>query len=148
MAQKFGFTSNSSPIDFLLEAFIDLSLLIGTLLGEGSSGRKKNPGLKFLDMSDELGNPKSIRVGYPSKKYWDPISSEIFKSLASFGVLIKRLQPGKTSFMEVFAGLSFVLPPKPLTAKEINQSRRKEQIRLRKARSAYFRRQRNKAEKP
>jgi hypothetical protein len=145
MAQKYGFSSKSSPIDLLLEAFIDLSLMLGKLFKEGAKARRNNPGLKFLDMSDELGNPKQLKVFTPSKLYWDPWTSEIFKSLASFGVLVKRLKPGKASFMEAFSGLSFTIPPKALSPPEKHRLEKKSQFELKQARRAYYRRQSRKS---
>jgi hypothetical protein len=138
-AKRFGFSSRSSPIDILLETFVDLCLLLRDSFKEGAPERAKNVGLKFLEtQQDVLGNPKQIKVFTPSKWYWSPEASKIFESLASFGVLVKKQKPIKDSFMESFKGSSLITPPvqKPKqTTKQKNIARR-----AKKAQTAYFRR--------
>jgi hypothetical protein len=41
-------TPHSSPVDEMLEAIIDLCILLAQALNEGSKGRRRNKGLKFL----------------------------------------------------------------------------------------------------
>jgi hypothetical protein len=94
LAQKMGFSSSSSPIEYLLEAAIDLNLQIGSLLSEGTAGQILNQDLKFLDLEkpDALGNSKSIKIG-PKKSlgYFAPqIGKFLSKYQTSFFVLIKQ----------------------------------------------------------
>jgi hypothetical protein len=41
-AVQYGFSTKSSPIDILLEALTDLSLILKRLFFEGSKGHRKN----------------------------------------------------------------------------------------------------------
>jgi hypothetical protein len=95
MAQKMGFSSQSSPIDVLLEAAIDLTLLLGSALQDADHafGRSRNPDIKFLDLAkpDALGNSKSIKIPFGKFDYWDPELGVFVKTqLASFFVLLRN----------------------------------------------------------
>jgi uncharacterized UPF0160 family protein len=115
--------------------------MLKDLILKGASARKNNPELKFLERPDELGNPKQLKVLTPSKLYWDPYTSELFKSIASFAVLIKRQKPGRASFMEAFAWVSDDI------TSEVSRSQRKREIKKQvrqsviNARLGYYRRQ-------
>lgn len=90
---QYGFTTGFSPIDVLLEAGIDLLLLINNILREALEqaelprGRRINPGLIFSNREqDVLGNPKMIKIFFESK-YFIP-SPEI---VDDFNVMIQYL---------------------------------------------------------
>jgi hypothetical protein len=143
-AVQYGFSTKSSPIDILLEALTDLSLILKRLFFEGSKGQRKNLGLKFSSRySDELGNPKQFKVFSPSKLYWDPWTSKFFKSLASFSVLVKQGKNGKDSFMESFGDFLLTLHPKADYSSVKEPQKTKKDLRKRsiQATRAYYRRQ-------
>lgn len=100
LAKKFGFESLSSPIDLLLEAGIDLCLLLSKTFYEGGLERASNPSLIFDEGHvDALNNPRQIRLSKKRKVFWDPELSEIFKQFASFLVRVKHQDPGAKNFM-------------------------------------------------
>lgn len=84
---KYGFKTPSSPILPLLEVLIDLCLHLKYQFDEVQVTWEghKNPGLRFLeDEQDVLGNPKQIKVHYPSKLAWiNPELGDYFADLAS-----------------------------------------------------------------
>lgn len=103
-ARKMGFGSTTSPTGFLLEAAIDLSLLLGKSLEEGNHPEKLNQGLKELDKTDALGNQPLVRVGpKTSQDWWDPEAGRFVKhNLASFLILLKRHTPWKHAYRVLF----------------------------------------------
>lgn len=86
---------NSSPVlSTLIEIMMDLSLKLRNKLQEGRTpwqGRK-NPGIKFLDQADELGNFKSIKLKFPQQIGYDPRLSKYFENLAQELSQIRRLK--------------------------------------------------------
>lgn len=96
----FGLSQLSSPIDILLNAIIDMILLLKTQLSVGSKFRKNNPGMIFSDkISDALGNPKQILFRKKERLLWDPQASDILLSLASALVLVKNGKSLRKAFM-------------------------------------------------
>jgi hypothetical protein len=91
LAKKLGFSSMSSPIEYLLEAAIDISLLLSSCMREGKMPLQDNPSLKFSErFQDELGNPKQIRFQKRKPIWWDLEAAEFLRNLASFFVVLKR----------------------------------------------------------
>jgi hypothetical protein len=90
LAKKFGFSSLSSPIEPLFEAAIDMFILLSTLLKEGSPSLQRNPEIKFLDVPDALGNPKSVKIHKVLPDFQDQEASEYLMKLASLMVALKR----------------------------------------------------------
>lgn len=89
-ARKAGFESLSSPVEPLLETAIDVCLLLSSSFEEGKKSQAENPEIRFLDVQDSLGNPKSIKVWKNQKWFWNPQLAEIFRKLASFFAWCKR----------------------------------------------------------
>jgi hypothetical protein len=113
--------SASSPIDILLEAAIDLSLLLKDTYKEGGKFLKKTPGLKFSErFQDPLGNPKQLRVSFETQVGWDIQASEFFEALASLCVRLKNGDSFKGAFMalmEKFPELRTTLPERKSSEK-------------------------------
>lgn len=90
----------SLPIDVLLDAAVDIFLLIGKFLTEGRSSSKKNQGIRFSDKhQDVLGNPKQMKINYPSTYYWDPKAEEVFLQLARALIKVKNHKNIRKTFM-------------------------------------------------
>lgn len=139
LASKTGFSSLSSPIEFLLETATDLCLIISSQLKEGMMTRQNNPEIKFSEFqSDDLGNPKQISIRKTSKFIWDPETASFVKKLASFFVLIKKGKILHDSLIE--SGVSSSLSLR----KEQEQKEKKHKKSSSQKNSAYYRRQRNK----
>lgn len=112
-AEKYGFefsfeSLGSSPVDVLLEVTTDALLLLRAFYGEGSQGRRASPGIAFLDRSDELGNPKSIKINIDRERFWDPEAPKFLMELASGFVKLKRGLPVRSAFMALFGSIPTV----------------------------------------
>jgi hypothetical protein len=143
LAHKMGFSSSSSAIVPLLEAAIDCSLLISSLLKEGSTGPNLNPEVKFLynEKPDALGNTRSIKI-FPEKKfYWNPRAEKILTQFTSFLILVKNQAPIPDRFMRL---VDDVFPDKPTKVGSKIKNTKKKQKSLKHKNSAYYRRQRQK----
>lgn len=93
-ALNMGFASPSSPVEPLFEVVIDLLLKLRNQLQEGLSfwhGRK-NPAIKFLDVADELANPKSIKIWDRREPAWDPRICQFIEQIVLDLTKIKRLK--------------------------------------------------------
>lgn len=112
IALKTGFASNSSPIGYLCDAASDICLQLARILTSGQKEPKKNPGIKFLDVSDALGNPKSIKVFPKRKTYWNPEQSTFIKNLASFFIKVKNFDNKAILFMRKALAEKFSDTPK------------------------------------
>jgi hypothetical protein len=110
-AKKLGFESLSSPVEILLEAAIDLGLLLEKAFKEGRLGQKANPSIKFLDVSDDLGNPKQITLHKKRRIWFEPRIAEFFKQFAAFCVLVKKSSEEALSFMESMLRTRFLETP-------------------------------------
>lgn len=140
LAEKSGFGSLSSPIDILLEAAVDLCLLLKNAFNEGGRKRKTNPSIKELDVSDSLGNPKMIKIFKENIIIRDPRISSIMEQFAAFFVNLKKSPDTALSFYESVVRTRF-LPPKvskdPSITKEIQRMARFEH---KQSKRAYYRR--------
>lgn len=124
---KYGYASNSSPIDILLDLFIEVNLRLAIALNEGRSESWTTPGLRFLDTrQDELGNPKQIRFHKQKRVYWDPLAKEFFQSLASAAVQMKKDQkPMRVIFMTTLKDLfPWLQPPIPRSKSQQTKKRK------------------------
>jgi hypothetical protein len=92
LAKSVGFESTSSPAQFLLDAAIDISLLLGSELEDPQVPEiSLNQDLKEQGV-ESLNNPKLIKVG-PRKKptLWDPLAGRFCKkNLAAFFVVLQK----------------------------------------------------------
>jgi hypothetical protein len=121
-AKTLGFESLSSPVDVLLEAGIDVMLLLKNSFKEGSRGRQNNPSLKFSEKEqDALGNPKQIRIKKPPNVFWSPQLAEIFDKLATFLALIKRNEP---STLRYFNRIKSLVQPPTSEEKSLEESKK------------------------
>ena len=91
-ANRLGFRQTGiSPVDILLETFIDLSLLMSDSFRLGGAYRRNSPSLRSSGEVDELNNERLIKIRKPSKLVRpDLVKTAFFKQLASLGVLIKN----------------------------------------------------------
>lgn len=109
VARSYGFESSHSPVEFLLQAMIDLCLQIGDDLQEGTPGRKLNQELIFLDdaKADALGNSPQKKIGPIRSPPFSDISAGKFlkTNLASFLVLLKNRVPFQKAFLELLKGI-------------------------------------------
>jgi hypothetical protein len=138
LAKQFGFNSSSSPVEFLLEAGIDLMLLLAKHLKVPSKGIKQNPIILFKDdEQDSLGNPKQITINKRSKSISDPSAADICKKLASWFVMIKNQDPHRNSFMESLFRTRILKAPEISVAK---QTSKKVPFEKKISRQAYYRR--------
>lgn len=81
LAKENGFDShNSTPAVEILDAITDMSQILGRLLNSPEApGQKLNQGVKELDVADDLGNQKMIRVGPKSSRpLYDPKAGVFF----------------------------------------------------------------------
>lgn len=100
-----------SPVEILLDALIDILLIIWRYYQYGTEGLKKNQGLGFSPKyQDALGNPKQFRINFPKEYFWDPKAQEIFLNLASTFVKIKNKESIKNAFMAFFDDLNIFKP--------------------------------------
>jgi hypothetical protein len=138
-ASKTGFSSLSSPIEFLLEAAIDLSLLLSSQFQEGKLDRISNKEVRFLDnQQDSLGNPKQISFRKKRKMYWDPEASKFLRKLSLFFVHLKNHNPFSRAYMALEE--EKILPPTRRSSEQKTQKKKKQQTLKKNA--AYYRRQR------
>lgn len=139
LARKLGFESLSSPVEPLLEAAIDVCLLLEKSFNEGRLSQKKNPSIKELDVSDELGNPKMLKVFKKQSIFFDPRVAEIIKHFTAFFVLLKRSSDEALSFMESILRTRHLPQVKPV---RLEQKKPKATTKVQKrAKAAYYRRQ-------
>lgn len=152
IARSFGFSSSSSPVDALLEAGIDLALLLKKAFMADSRGRKLSPGIKFLiseeDMKndpdlgyDYLHNPKQVSINFPAKWYFkDDIKSKFFELLAQVFIGLKENRVNmKDLFMKSFSSLFPIIQPP--AEKLVSSPPIKEEGKKNLARAMYWRRQ-------
>lgn len=135
--------STSSPIDILLDALIDLSLLLKISYKEGGKERKKTPGLKFSErFQDPLGNPRQTKIHFESQIAWDPQAAEFFAALGSLGVRLKNGDSFKGAFMALIKGFPEFLttPPKKSSEPEEIQKDRTKPGMKQTRRKYYYRR--------
>ena len=143
MALQFGYESNSSPVVFLCEAASDICLQLSLVLNEGQKEKQKNPEIKFLDTSDALGNPKSIKIFPKGKVFWDPEQALFIKNLASFFIKVKNQDSDAIAFMAKAIGVQAKTPPENI--KEQDEQETKVTANIAKiAEIAYHRRRRKK----
>lgn len=95
-AQQMGFASSGiSAIDVALEAFIDSALIVANTIDNGGNFQIPNPELKDEGI-DELSNPKLVfRYQHP-KRLQDPNIAEMFRTMATLGVRLKRYNTDQT----------------------------------------------------
>ena len=123
-SKKFGFETSpgSSPIVPLLNAAIDLMILLKDGYENNSPlEEKSNPEIKFLDIADSLGNPKSVKIFKRSKRVSDPDAKKIFLGLASFFSSLRGKKTIKSAFM---ANLMPIFQPE-MAKKELKEKRAK-----------------------
>jgi hypothetical protein len=129
----------SSPVEYLLEAAIDVSLLLEKAFREGKLARSTNPAIKELDISDELGNPKMIKISKKRKIFFDPRVADIIKQFTAFFVLLKKSSDEALSFMESILRTRHLPQVKPV---RLEQKKPKATTKVQKrAKAAYYRRQ-------
>lgn len=142
-AKKYGFESLSSPVEVLLEAEIDLLLLLSKFLKEGKESLHENPELRFSrDFVDSLGNPKQIRIHNVKPIWFDPETADFLKQLASFFVAIKS----RLSFGEAVTA-SALKVVRPISAqKELKRPQRinKKALHRKNTNFQYYKRQEKK----
>ena len=112
---EISFDENStfpfSPFEVLIEAAIDIFLILRKYLNQGVLSQRPNQGLGFSKShQDVLGNPKQFRIYYPSKYYWDPKAEQYFFRLAEAFVRIKRQESIRTSFVHLMEDLDLKSP--------------------------------------
>jgi len=113
-----GYSLSSSPIELLLEAYIEYSLLLSKAFAEGRKEQSTNPEIVF-DYSgfDALGNPPSHKV-FKTREWWySQDIADFFGQCASLGVLVKRKQDFRRSFMDLFDKFF----PHDCTSKELSE---------------------------
>jgi hypothetical protein len=139
---QFGWESNeSSPVVPLLEAGIDLFLILSKILEKGQKDLKTNPELRFSTKDvDVLNNPKQFRISKVPKWYWDPAIASIMKQLASFLVLVKNQDPRAKPFMG-FLGEKWILTTSDISKSEKSKEAQKKREDKQKS-DSYYRRQR------
>lgn len=147
-AEKYGFSSISSPIEVLLETLVDLLLGLASNLEAGQLERKTNKFLKFDDFSqNELGNPRQIR--WNKTRVWleDPVFAETLREIAS---LLISWQSNHISSTEISSSVTKMTidPVKPPKIRRPNRQIKqnvKQKMALKKAKNAnYYRRLRQK----
>jgi len=125
-ARDLGFNSLSSPVSILLEAGIDVMLLLRKSFIEGTFKAKPgvNPSLIFSETEqDALGNPKQIRITHKDDKFaWDPELSEIFTQLTSFLVLVKNQDPTAKKFFHGISAKGHSRQPSMETSKQSQET--------------------------
>jgi hypothetical protein len=138
-ARKAGFESLSSPVEPLLETAVDVCLLLASSFEEGKKKQAANPEIKFLDVPDSLGNPKSIKVFKNQEWYWNPQLAEIFRKLASFFSWCKR---GSGKIEDVMSKISefFGASPPIKTSEQEKKLQEEEKKRIKKNSYFYYRR--------
>jgi hypothetical protein len=94
-AQTSCYSIKSSPVVVpLFEVMIDLSLKLKDQFQQRGifwEGRN-NPSIKFLDISDALGNPKSVKLWDDRRRAENPQLAKYFGKLALDLIRIKNLQ--------------------------------------------------------
>jgi hypothetical protein len=145
LAKKLGFESLSSPVEPLLEAAIDVCLLLEKSFKEGKLSQKTNPSIKELDESDDLGNAKMIKLFKKRKIFFDPRVADIIKQFTAFFVLLKKSSEEAISFMETVFRTRFLPPRKTLETEQKSQKLQKSVNKIQKA--AYYRRLRQRRSK-
>lgn len=151
-AKRIGFesTPGSSPIIVLLDAAVDLCILLANEYGfeEHQNSRQVfvNPSVEFdYSRSDQLGNPVSFKRFIRNKRFekppWDPKAKEFFQSLAELLILIRSGKDLPFSFMEKFRNFL------DLPANTSQVKNQKKQAKQKKKQSIFFynRRQANRA---
>lgn len=136
-ARNLGFDSLSSPVEFLLEAAVDVCLLLEKAFKEGRLSRQTNPAIKELDISDDLGNPKMIKLNKKRKIFFDPRVADIIKQFTAFFVLLKKSSDEALSFMESIFRTRF-LPPK--ISETVQESKKLPKTSVKACKGAYYRR--------
>jgi hypothetical protein len=129
----------------LLETLADLALRTRSIILEGARERKKNPGLKFDKFSqDALGNPRQIRIKYPSKMLkLDSEEAFLFECFASFCILLKNGVSFENSLIE--SSIASYIPPSLITLRRENAELKRHSDDLKKKlKSSYYHRRKDK----
>lgn len=112
---KFG--SESSPVEYYLEAMIDLSLKLANDSQEERPFLRRNPRLELPEGKiDALNNQLSIRIPYPKEKL-NSEGSAFFYFLASFFSTLRRHKNFQKAFRAFLDSLNLLQPP-TLSGKE------------------------------
>jgi hypothetical protein len=150
-AKYYGYSSKSSPVEYLLEAAIDISLLLANSFAEGRESIRVNPEIRFSEKhSDALGNPKQISFAKKKPIWIDPEAAKFLRKLASFFVVLKRrrsLSEALTSSELVVASKSDFRKrnPNPTQKTKVRTLAYKSKLKAKRtSRMAYYRRQRKK----
>lgn len=133
MAIQAGFSSNSSPIDFLFEASIDILLSLANQLQIGGQTRKENKRIIPTNKVDELANQKILSLPGKRTYYYDPPAAEYLKKVIQNLIAIKR-----QSFSP-YMGEKQSTPPRQ-KPKSLNANKQKSERLKNQRRKGYHRR--------
>jgi hypothetical protein len=142
IAKLFGFDAQFSPIEPLLEAGIDICLLLSRSYKEGTKQQKTNPKIISTGRVDSLGNPKLIKVYQDRQWIWDPRLGEFFTKMAQVFALLRKGGLTFSAFMAKIEKFFRSLQPPIKTSEKRRTSPRRVRNRLLKQRrrDAYYRR--------
>jgi hypothetical protein len=156
-AKNSAFSLTSSPVGDLVSLLVDLIMRIKNSYEHGISDfASNNPEVVFLDDQPmgELGNSRQRTIKFDrylnwSPVYKDPESSPMPVFLKALAVFFSRSLDPKFNFQKSFHGflkaLDKFLPPGFTSQKSKNAekiTKNTKQLRAQKARSAYYRRRR------
>lgn len=148
LAQKLGYSSTSSPVEYLFDASIDILILLSMELKEGKMPIRKTPELKFSERyQDVLGNPKQIRIERKDPLWFDPEVAKYLRKLASLMVVLKRRQSLPTALKSAGLAVGSLLTFSPVKRQKMTinlKEKRTLVVAKQHKQRAYYRRQKEK----
>jgi hypothetical protein len=143
-ALALGFKSGSSPVDLVLEVYIDACLLLSEAFRLGGSFREPNPNLVKLPGVDALNNERLVFIRSPPMKIRPSLEkSRYFKGLAEVAVRLKKSPNASTFMVDATVAAKCEQEQEP-QVRARSPSKHEKQKERQAARSAYYRRQRKK----
>lgn len=139
-----GFKSGTSPVDLVLEVYIDCCLLLSEVFRSGGRFRALNPVLEKLPGVDALNNERLVFRRVPSKRVNSSLEKALyFKGLAEVAVQLKRSPNASTFMVDATVAAQSEQEQEP-QVRARSPSKHEKQKERQAARSAYYRRQRRK----
>jgi hypothetical protein len=74
-------------------------MMLSSCFKEGRKAQKLNPGIRFLDVADDLGNSLSIKTFKSVPPFFGDLEAKFFEEIAQLGVVVKNRDDLADNFM-------------------------------------------------
>lgn len=148
-----GMSITVSPIEPLVDAMIDISLIIGTLISKGAPWKDSaNKDIKFIDSfdkrvfeqsgirvgtTDALGNPQQVKFRKPKGWLQSIEAGRWFRQLSRILVSIKQGLPSR-DFMSHIEKLLTLIPKQEIRSPTVGRTTHKKNTAKPISKASYF----------